>query len=78
MDRNKTCDNLMKPLLDLSGRLQALQTANTACTRPPTNYAGVVMVGRFAVRVFRQFLWLEVGSVKMALSRPTHQYPEGA
>src|SRR5215208_2708822 len=24
-------------------------------------------------RVFRQFVWLEVGSVKMALSRPTHQ-----
>ena len=24
-------------------------------------------------RVFRQFAWLEVGSVKMALSRPTHQ-----
>jgi hypothetical protein len=23
--------------------------------------------------VFRQFLWLEVGSVKMALSRPAHQ-----
>jgi len=24
-------------------------------------------------RVFWQFLWLEVGSVKVALSRPTHQ-----
>ena len=24
-------------------------------------------------RVFRQFAWLEVGSVKAALSRPTHQ-----
>jgi hypothetical protein len=24
-------------------------------------------------RVFRQFSWLEVGSVKVALSRPTHQ-----
>ena len=24
-------------------------------------------------RVFRQFAWLEAGSVKMALSRPTHQ-----
>ena len=37
-------------------------------------------------RVFRHFAWLEVGSVKMALSRPTppdracrdHQYPYGA
>jgi hypothetical protein len=28
-------------------------------------------VGR-SLRVFRQFAWLEVGSVKMALSRPTH------
>ena len=26
-----------------------------------------------SLRVFRQFAWLEVGSVKMALSRPTHQ-----
>ena len=24
-------------------------------------------------RVFKHFAWLEVGSVKMALSRPTHQ-----
>jgi hypothetical protein len=32
------------------------------------------------VRVFEQFVWLGVGSVKMALSRPAHavQYPEGA
>jgi hypothetical protein len=27
------------------------------------------------VRVFRQFVWLGVDSVKMALSRPAHQYP---
>jgi len=25
------------------------------------------------LRVFRQFVWLEAGSVKAALSRPTHQ-----
>jgi len=29
-------------------------------------------------RVFRQFLWLEAGSVKAALPSPAHQYPEGA
>ena len=48
---------------------------NTACTRPPTNYAGVLMVGLLlrSVRVFNQFVWLQVGSVKMALSRPAHQ-----
>ena len=47
--------------------------------RPPTSI-GVVMVGLLlrSVRVFRQVAWLEVGSGKMALSRPTHQYPEGA
>jgi hypothetical protein len=28
-----------------------------------------------SVRVFRQFAWLEVGSGKVALSRPAHQYP---
>lgn len=26
-----------------------------------------------SLRVFKQFAWLEVGSVKMAFSRPTHQ-----
>jgi len=26
-----------------------------------------------SLRVFKQFVWLGVGSVKMALSRPTHQ-----
>ena len=26
-----------------------------------------------SLRVFRQFWWLGVGSVKMAFSRPTHQ-----
>ena len=26
-----------------------------------------------SLRVFKHFAWLEVGSVKMALSRPTHQ-----
>jgi len=26
-----------------------------------------------SLRVFRQFSWLEVGSVKVALSRPAHQ-----
>ncbi|HLO16136.1 MAG TPA: hypothetical protein VK206_14985 [Anaerolineales bacterium] len=30
------------------------------------------------LRVFKQFAWLEVGSSKMAWSRPTHQYPAGA
>jgi hypothetical protein len=29
--------------------------------------------GTLRVRVFRQFAWLEAGSVKAALSRPTHQ-----
>ena len=28
--------------------------------------------GTLRRRVFRQFVWLEVGSVKMALSRPAH------
>jgi hypothetical protein len=27
------------------------------------------------VRVFRQFVWLEADSAKMALSRPANQYP---
>jgi len=26
-----------------------------------------------SLRVFKQFAWLEAGSVKMALSSPTHQ-----
>jgi hypothetical protein len=31
--------------------------------------------GGGSLRVFRQFSWLEVVSVKLALSRPAHQYP---
>jgi hypothetical protein len=30
-----------------------------------------------SLRVFGQFAWLEVGSVKMALSRPAHQPSSG-
>jgi hypothetical protein len=32
-----------------------------------------MVVGRFAVRVFKPFPWLEASSGKMALSRPAHQ-----
>ena len=38
--------------------------ANKACSVHPTGGS---------LRVFRQFAWLGVGSVKMALSCPTHQ-----
>jgi hypothetical protein len=43
---------------------------NKACTRPleeHQDYSGG------SLRVFRHFSWLEVGSVKVALSRPAHQ-----
>jgi hypothetical protein len=43
---------------------------NTACTRPRHEHAG--QAGG-SLRVFKQFAWLQVGSGKMALSRPTHQ-----
>jgi len=46
-----------------------------ACTRPPElrrDYSGG------SLRVFRQFSWPKVDSVKVALSRPTQQYPDGA
>jgi hypothetical protein len=36
----------------------------------PTGGTAVLVDG---VRVFRQFAWLEAGSVKVALSHPTHQ-----
>jgi hypothetical protein len=48
----------------------AKKAPNTACTRPPEehrDYSGG------SLRVFRQSVWLEVGSVKVALSRPAHQ-----
>jgi len=38
-----------------------------------TVYGGTSVVGRFALRVSRHSSRLEVGSGKMALSRPTHQ-----
>ena len=43
---------------------------NTACT-PPS--AGSGRAGG-SLRGSRQFAWLEAGSGKMALSRPTHQW----
>jgi hypothetical protein len=46
------------------------QRANTACTRPPANNAGAMVVR--SLRVFKRFSWLEVGSGKLALSRPAH------
>ena len=36
------------------------------------------LVGVDAFLVFGLFVWLEVGSGKMALSHPAHQYPAGA
>ena len=44
-------------------------------TPPKNGGTGVVGLPHRGVRVFRQFVWLEVGSVKVALSRITHQYP---
>jgi hypothetical protein len=58
-----------------------LNAPNTACTRPleeHQDYSGGTAVLVDGVRVFKPFAWLGVGSVKVALSRPAHQYPEGA
>src|SRR5215207_8464830 len=43
---------------------------NKACTRSPHEQRGH---GGGSLRVFRQFVWLEVDSIKVALSRPAHQ-----
>ena len=43
---------------------------NNACTRTPERHRGH---GGGSRRVFKHFAWLEVGSGKVALSRPTHQ-----
>ena len=51
---------------------------STETTLAPHASAGVVGLLLRSVRVFRQFLWLGVGSGKVALPRPTHQYPYGA
>ena len=45
------------------------------CTSTRAIVVGLPLRG---VRVFEQFAWLEVGSVKMALSRLAHQYPAEA
>jgi hypothetical protein len=45
---------------------------NTAYTRPLPSGEHQGRDGG-SLRVFEQFMWLEVGSVKAALSRPTHQ-----
>jgi len=58
--------------------LRHAPSCNILVTQPapdPRTSTGIVMVGLLlrSVRVFRRFSWLEVGSVKVALSRPTHQ-----
>jgi hypothetical protein len=51
--------------------------ANTACSVHPIpdkerrGHGGGTAARRDGVRVFKQFSWLGVGSVKVALSRPT-------
>jgi hypothetical protein len=40
-------------------------------------YSGGTAACGGGVRVFKHFVWLEVGSVKMALSRPAHQPSPG-
>ena len=51
--------------------MSTLETpSNTACTRSPEEHRGH---GGGSLLVFVPFAWLEVGSGKMALSRPAHQ-----
>ena len=45
---------------------------NTACTPLRQAQGGLVGLPLRGVRVFKQFAWLEVGSVKVAFPRPTH------
>jgi hypothetical protein len=47
----------------------------TMCSPDPWESIRAIVVGLplRGVRVFEQFVWLEVGSGKMALSRPAHQ-----
>lgn len=49
-------------------------TPITVCDRPPDE--GRTVVGKTAR--FQPYSWLKVGSGNVALSRPAHQYPEGA
>ena len=45
---------------------------------PSGSQGGLVGLLLRSVRVFGQFVWLEVGSAKVALAPPTYQYPVGA
>ena len=49
---------------------QSNRAPNKACTRPPEERRDC---RGGSLRVFRQFSWLRVGSVKAALSRPAHR-----
>jgi hypothetical protein len=46
-------------------------TNGESCTPKAAQHSAHLTCG--SLRVFRQFAWLEVGSVKVALSRPAHQ-----
>ena len=41
-------------------------------------HGGGTAARRDSVRIFRHFVWLEVGSVKVTSSRPTHSPLQGA
>jgi hypothetical protein len=77
--------------LKLANTASLRGTLRATCTRTPARFAagteqpgqacaGAIVAGRFAahaLRAVKQFLWLDVGSVKVSFSRPTHQYPAG-
>jgi len=62
---------LVKEILMMMLSSKCRSTQRAACTRSPAKYAGAMVVGRYAVRIFEQFAWLEASSVKVALRRPT-------
>jgi hypothetical protein len=70
----------MKSLVQKGGSNRSEPPPNTASTQSPATNAGAMVLGLplRGVRVFKHFAWLEAGSVKATLSRPAHQYPEGA
>jgi hypothetical protein len=67
---NSDQEKLIEEFTSVGSIMSLMKTPNTACTRTPEERRGW---RGGSLRVFRQFAWLDVGSDKMALSRPAHQ-----
>ena len=79
-DENKVLERIQPySALNWQASLKVKSVPTQRAPDPCTSSRAIVVARRaHALRAIRQFVWLEVGSGKVAFSRPAHHYPEGA